>query len=161
MALRGVMERLKKSNMKILIISPGKKHDDTIASGIEEYEKRLPQQFQLEWTFPSTDTKEEEGKEIMKLIKPSDFTVLLDERGKDIDTPQLAKLLEKQLQSGTKRLVFVIGGAYGVSEEVKNKARATLKLSSLVFPHMLVRLILVEQLYRASSVLSGGKYHHQ
>jgi 23S rRNA (pseudouridine1915-N3)-methyltransferase len=78
----------------------------------------------------------------------------------DIDTPDLAKLLDKQLVKGTKRLVFVIGGAFGVNNKVKDRVNTILKISSLVFPHMLVRLILVEQLYRASSILDGGKYHH-
>jgi len=69
-------------------------------------------------------------------------------------------LLDMHLSSSTKRLVFIIGGAYGVSDEVKACANLTLKLSSLTLPHMLVRLLLVEQLYRAQSILTGGKYHH-
>lgn len=146
--------------MKILIISPGKGHDSTVEEGIAEYGKRLPQKFTLEWTFPKPESLVVEGAAILKLLKEGDYVVLLDERGKDIDTPAFAQLLDKQLQSGVKRLVFIIGGAFGVSEEVKSKAKQTIKLSSLVFPHMLVRLILTEQLYRASSILDGGKYHH-
>ncbi|HEV8666863.1 MAG TPA: 23S rRNA (pseudouridine(1915)-N(3))-methyltransferase RlmH [Candidatus Paceibacterota bacterium] len=146
--------------MKILIISPGKQHDLTVAEGIAEYAKRLPQKFALEWTFPKPDNVDAEGKAILKLLKDGDHVVLLDERGKDVDTPAFAKLLDTRLQSGTKRLVFIIGGAFGVSSEVTARASAMLKLSSLVFPHMLVRLILAEQLYRASSLLDGGKYHH-
>jgi len=146
--------------MKILIISPGKQHDFTIADGVETYAARLPRHFDLEWAFPNAGDKEAEGTAITKLLKPEDFIVLLDEHGKDIDTPGFAKLLETRLTQGTRRLVFIIGGAFGVSDEVKMRAQTTLKLSSLVFPHMLVRLILVEQLYRASSILAGGKYHH-
>jgi 23S rRNA (pseudouridine1915-N3)-methyltransferase len=146
--------------MKIAVVSPGKAHDATVAMGIAEYEKRLPKKFGLSWHLLAADTKEEEGKKILKLLKSGDFVVLLDERGKDIDTPGLAKLLDARQNAGTKRLVFIIGGAHGVTDELKAKAELTIKLSSLVFPHMLVRLILLEQIYRASSILEGGKYHH-
>lgn len=146
--------------MKILIISPGKTHDHTVEGGIGEYQKRLGKRFVLEWALPPAGTKESEGAAILRQIKEGDFVVLLDERGRDTDTPGLAALLEKHLTSGTKRLVYIIGGAFGVSEEVAKRANLTLKLSSLVFPHMLVRLILVEQLYRATSIIDGGKYHH-
>lgn len=146
--------------MKILIISPGKPHDDTVRDGIAEYEKRLQKALPLEWALPKPSDKEAEGETILKLVKDGDYVVLLDERGRDIDTPGLAGLLDKRLQGGTKRLVVVIGGAFGVSQEIAARANETLKLSSLVFPHMLVRLMLAEQLYRAHSILSGGKYHH-
>jgi 23S rRNA (pseudouridine1915-N3)-methyltransferase len=114
----------------------------------------------MSWALLPTGTIEAEGAAIHKKLKEGDFVVLLDERGKDIDTPGLAKLLDLHLSNGTKRLVFIIGGAFGVSEEIKSCANATFKLSSLTFPHMLVRLLLVEQLYRAQSILTGGKYHH-
>ncbi len=146
--------------MKILIISPGKAHDATVAEGVAEYQKRLSKKFSLAWVFPSAADKEAEGAAVLKQIKESDFVVLLDERGKDIDTPGVAALLDKQLQAATKRLVFVIGGAFGVSKHVAARANATLKLSSLVFPHMLARLLLIEQLYRAGTIIDGGKYHH-
>lgn len=146
--------------MKILIISPGKGHDETVTSGIAEYEKRLSRVWPIEWVHPKPSDKAEEGNAILKLLKDGDTVVLLDERGRDIDTPGLVNFLDKQQQAATKRLVFVIGGAFGVSDEIKARADITIKLSSLVFPHMLVRLILIEQLYRAHSILSGGKYHH-
>jgi len=145
--------------MKILIISPGKAHDATAREGILEYEKRL-KQFSLEWAHPKVADKDTESLAIMKLIKDGDYVVLLDERGRDIDTPGLARLIDSHRQAGVKRLVFVIGGAFGVGELVAQRTNITLKLSSLVLPHMLVRLVLVEQLYRASSILAGGKYHH-
>lgn len=146
--------------MKILIISPGKAHDSTVAEGIAEYQKRLSKAFDIEWTHPKPSDKDTEGAAILKLLKDGDYAVLLDEHGQDIDTPAFAKLLDKHMQSGAKRLVIVIGGAFGVSDTVKARVQTTLKLSSLVFPHMLVRLILAEQLYRAHSLLVGGKYHH-
>ncbi len=146
--------------MKVLIISPGRVHDDTVKDGIAQYEKRLQKALPIEWALPKPSDKKEEGEAILKLIKDGDYVVLLDERGRDIDTQGFASLLDRHLQGGTRRLVFVLGGAFGVSPKVAERADATLKLSSLVFPHMLVRLILAEQLYRAHSILSGGKYHH-
>lgn len=146
--------------MNILIISPGKAHDRTVAEGVAEYQKRLERRFAVEWAFPRAADTAAEGAAITKLIKAGDYVVLLDERGKETDTPRFAALLERQLQSGSKRLVFIIGGAYGVDASVHERADTTLRLSALVFPHMLVRLILVEQLYRAVSILDGGKYHH-
>lgn len=146
--------------MKILVISPGKVHDRVVKDGIEEYQKRLSKKFDVEWVFPSIGNKESESVTILKSLKDTDFVVLLDEKGKDVDTLAFAKLLDKQMQSTAKRLVFIIGGAFGVGGDVIARANMTLKLSSLVFPHMLARLILMEQLYRATSILSGGKYHH-
>lgn len=146
--------------MKLLIISPGKAHAIEYRDAIAEYEKRLSSALPIEWAFPSSGDKETEGAAILKLLKPDDAIVLLDELGKDIDSPGLAMLLDERLNAGTKRLVFVIGGAFGVSEAVKARAERTIRLSALVFPHMLVRLILSEQLYRAWSIRAGGKYHH-
>jgi 23S rRNA (pseudouridine1915-N3)-methyltransferase len=146
--------------LKLLIISPGKAHDPALAGSIAEYHKRLGKRFTLEWALPPAGDKASEGAAILKLLTSGDVVVLLDERGKDIDTPQFAALLDKHLQSGTKRMVFIIGGAFGVAPSVAARADLVLKLSSLVFPHMLVRLILVEQLYRAGTIIEGGKYHH-
>lgn len=146
--------------MNILVISPGKKHDATVELGIAEYQKRLSKHFVVEWATPAAESIEKESVAILKLIKDTDRVVLLDEKGKDIDTPGFAAMLENALHASVKRLVFVIGGAYGVGEEVKKRADVTHKLSSLVFPHMMVRLILIEQLYRAQSIREGGKYHH-
>ena len=146
--------------MKLLIISPGKQHTPELRDAIAEYETRLRSALPIEWTFPTVGTKESEGEAILKLIKPNDVVMLLDERGKDCDSPGLAALLDGELNQGTKRLVFIIGGAFGVSDEVAKRANKTIRLSAMVFPHMIVRLILVEQLYRAWSIRSGGKYHH-
>ncbi len=146
--------------MKTLIISPGKAHSVELRDAIAEYEKRLAPVLPIEWVFPSIGTKESEGDSILKLIKPEDVVVLLDERGKATDSPGFASLVDAYLNEGTKRLVFIIGGAFGVSEAVAARATRTLSLSGMVFPHMIVRLVLVEQLYRAWSIRTGGKYHH-
>lgn len=146
--------------MKLLIISPGKAHSPELRDAIAEYEKRLSSALPVEWVFPAVGDMESEGQAILKLIKPYDAVILLDERGADISSPQLAELLDTNLNAGTKRFVFIIGGAFGVNEEVRMRANKVLRLSALVFPHMLVRLILIEQLYRAHSIRTGGKYHH-
>jgi 23S rRNA (pseudouridine1915-N3)-methyltransferase len=146
--------------MKVLIISPGKAHEPNIKDAIDEYQKRLGKAMPVEWAFPKPSDKQTEGTAILKQIKDDDFVLLLDERGGELDTPGFAKFLGKLKASGTKRLIIVIGGAFGVDKPVTARADLTLKLSALVFPHMLVRLILIEQLYRAHSILSGGKYHH-
>ncbi len=146
--------------MKILIVSPGKAHSPELRDAIAEYEMRLRTALPIEWAFPSAGTKESEGEAILKLIRPDDLVMLLDEKGKEVSSSGLAELLEASLNEGTKRMVFVIGGAFGVAESVKERANRTVRLSALVFPHMLVRLILVEQLYRAWSIRTGGKYHH-
>lgn len=132
-----------------------------IASAINEYEKRLGAHYLIEWVFPSISTTESEGAAILKQVKDGDTVFLLDERGKSYGSPEFAALIDKEQQEGTKRLVLIIGGAFGVSEEVKKRANITLSLSKMVFPHMLVRLILVEQIYRAMTILEGGKYHHE
>ncbi len=147
--------------MKFCIISPGKKHDPLLKDYIEEFEKRLKPQGAIIWEHPQASDKKEEAKKIISLLRDDDFILLLDERGKILSTPLLAELLEKKQNESVKRFVIIIGGAYGVDEEVKQKAHFTLSLSPLVFPHMLVRAIIVEQLYRSYSCLSGGKYHHE
>ena len=146
--------------MKILIISPGKTHSPELHDAIAEYEKRLSSALPIEWAFPAPSDKDAEGAAILKLIRPEDSVLLFDERGKDCDSPGLAALLDAELNDGTKRLVLIIGGAFGVSDAVMARADKTIRLSAMVFPHMLVRLIVVEQLYRAWSIRSGGKYHH-
>lgn len=146
--------------MKVFIISPGKPHAPELKDAIGEYEKRLAAALPVTWAFPAAGTKESEGDAILKLIKPEDRVVLLDERGKDMDSPGLSRFVDENLVQGTKRLVFVIGGAFGVTDAVRERADLVLRLSAFVFPHLLVRLILIEQLYRAWSIRSGGKYHH-
>ena len=94
------------------------------------------------------------------MLQPADKLILLDERGKNLYSPDLATLLQQYADQSTKNLVFLIGGAYGVSDAVKKRADFYWSLSNLVFPHMLVRLILAEQLYRACTIMRNEKYHH-
>ena len=146
--------------MKICIISVGKDFDRDLKDKIDEYNKRLEQYFDLEWKLlPSSElNKESEG--ILKVIKPEDFVYVLDEAGKELTTIELSQKLEKNLLSGVKRIVFIIGGAYGLSDAVRMRGNLVWCLSKLTFPHQLVRLILSESLYRAISVLKNEPYHH-
>lgn len=148
--------------MKLLILSVGKEKDLFSQELVKHFELRVLRYLPLEWGYiPHDATAIKEGERIMSMIKKEDYVVLLDERGTEIKSEALAELIENRMVDSVRRMVFVIGGAYGVSEEVKKRANYTWKLSSLVFPHMLVRIILMEQLYRAFTIIRGEKYHHE
>ena len=112
--------------------------------------KRLSQQQQ----------KDKEGEAILRLLQPSDTVVLLDERGKEPRSIELADWLQRQQQTA-RRLVFIIGGPYGFSQQVYSRADSMLSLSRMTFSHQMVRLIFVEQLYRACTIIKGEPYHHE
>ncbi len=148
------------------IIAIGKKHEKWVLSGIELFEKRLKKPFYLKWeilahsNFAEEKAREEETVRILAKIQPRDFVILLDERGKNISSPELSKILANGFVN-SQNFVIVIGGAFGVTEELRKRANFVWSLSKLVFPHQIVRLILVEQIYRAQEISSGGKYHHE
>jgi len=147
--------------MKIVIISVGKEKDELTSNIIKHFEMRILRYLPIEWVYISHDsTKEKEGEKISSLLKKEDYVVLLDEKGKDIKSEALAELIENRMVDSVRRMMFIIGGAYGVSKAIEERANYTWKLSSLVFPHMLVRVILVEQIYRAMTIIKGEKYHH-
>ena len=152
--------------MPIKIIAVGKKHESWVAEGIDRYQKRLKRPFQIEWVLlphsPQSDTaaRHDESGHILSRLNVDDYVVLLDEKGKNIDSPSLSKLLLNPLES-SQQVVVVIGGAYGVDETVIGRADFVWSLSHLVFPHQLVRLILVEQIYRAQEIAVGNPYHHE
>lgn len=149
--------------MKIICV--GKKHDHWIIDGISRYERRLRAPFKLDWqfvpysSFSGDRARRDESTELLKRIAPQDYVILLDETGKNIDSPSLSHKLEQLTIQN--QIVFIIGGAYGVDERIKQRANFIWSLSGLVFPHMLVRLILIEQIYRAQEISKGGPYHHQ
>ena len=148
--------------MKLVILSVGKEKDDLTHELVKHFEMRILRYLPIEWVYiPHDSTSVKEGEKIMSLLKKEDYVVLLDEKGKDIKSEALAELIENRMVDSVRRMVFIIGGAYGVSEAVMERANYTWKLSSLVFPHMLVRIILVEQLYRALTIIKGEKYHHE
>lgn len=149
----------------ITFIAVGKGHEATLEGAIARYEKRLKKPFAVQWVLlphsqhSGAKAAEDESGRIEKRIPFDAFVVLLDERGQNIDSPALAAKVDKAL-SDAKKLVFVIGGAYGVSEQFRQKADFVWSLSKLVFPHQIVRLLLTEQLYRAQSIIRGEPYHH-
>lgn len=147
--------------MKVTIISVGKAHSRELKDILDEYTKRTYAALSTEWALLPTSTIENEGKSILALLKKDDYVVLLDEDGSSMTSIALAELMAEKMNDSTRRMVFIIGGAYGVHSTVKERANYIWQLSKLVFPHMLVRLILIEQLYRGVSILQGGKYHHE
>lgn len=148
--------------MKLVILSVGKEKDEASADLIRHFEIRILRYLPLEWIYiEHATTKEKEGEKILEHLKKEDYVVLLDEKGKDIKSEALAELIENRMVDSVRRMVFIIGGAYGVSEKIITRANYVWKLSSLVFPHMLVRVIVMEQLYRALTIIKGEKYHHE
>lgn len=148
--------------MKVTIISVGRQHEDIYKDAINTFTARILRYTPLEWLYLDHDAnKDKECEKIFSLLKKEDYVILLDERGTLMKSEEFAGLIEHRMVDGVKRIIFIIGGAYGVNEKIKTRANYTLKLSSFVFPHMLVRLILAEQLYRALTILRGEKYHHE
>jgi 23S rRNA (pseudouridine1915-N3)-methyltransferase len=146
--------------MNIVCITVGKKRAPEFVEAIELFEKRLRPYVQFSFAYIPSSEKSIESSKINALLKDDDHVWLLDERGKPIDNQAMTNALEALQNTSIKRLVIIIGGAYGVDESVFDRAHKTLALSGLVFPHQLVRLIVVEQLYRSFNTLAGGKYHH-
>lgn len=146
--------------MRLTIITVGKKHDEAIAEAINDYSKRLSHYATIEWQILKTSDINSESTKILSLIKSEDFCLLLDDQGKSLTSPQLAEVIKKEEGQGRKRLVVIIGGAYGFTEAVVKRANLVWSLSGLTFPHQLVRLLVAEQLYRAYTIIKGEKYHH-
>lgn len=153
--------------MQIVILSVGKQSEKSVESLIDEYEKRLGREYQLTWQFvpasKSTDEfvcRREDSDALSRHIKDGDKLILLDERGAQFDNIAFAEHFEK-LSTAHGRIVFVIGGAFGVTEAFRARAQLVWSMSSLVFPHRLIRLILMEQLYRTIMILKRHPYHHQ
>lgn len=150
----------------ITIISVGKKHESWITAGLERYEKRLKRPWDVKWVLlPHAATegraaRQDESERILERLDASDYVVVLDETGQMLDSPGLSALLGRAFTQ-SRRIVLVIGGAYGVDARLMARADAIWSLSKLVFPHQLVRLLLVEQLYRAQEIDRGSHYHHQ
>jgi 23S rRNA (pseudouridine1915-N3)-methyltransferase len=152
--------------MPIRILAIGKRHEPWIEAGIERYEKRLKRPFDVSWVLlphssrDGLSARQEESERLLGRIDDDEFVILLDERGKMIDSPALSAHLLSPLES-SKSITIIIGGAYGVDDSIHRRANMVWSLSPLVFPHQLVRLILIEQLYRAQEIAVGGPYHHQ
>ena len=156
--------------MKIQFWSVGKNNESFVDEGIKLFTKRISNYYPVEWQIISTpknaavlsdiDLKQKEGEAILNLLKKEDYLILLDERGKTLTSEGVASFIQQRANESEKQLVFLIGGAFGVSKSVFERADYLWSLSPLVFPHQLVRLILAEQIYRACSINRNEKYHH-
>ena len=157
--------------MTIKLLCVGKTDESNLKVLIDKYVKRLGHYNRFEMviipdikntkSLDPVQQKEREGKEILTYISPSDYVVLLDEAGKQYTSEDFAQFLQKRLNSGMKQLVFIIGGPYGFSPEVYQSAHQKLSLSKMTFSHQMVRLFMVEQLYRGFSILRNEPYHHK
>lgn len=157
--------------MKIAIWSIGKPNVNYIKQGVEDFSKRINNYFKLEWDIIAppknagkmnmAELKKTEGEQIISRLQKDDFLVALDERGTQLKSEEFAALIQNTANASTKKMVFLIGGAFGIDEVVLKRANYKMSLSKLVFPHQLVRLIIAEQIYRACSILKNEKYHHQ
>jgi len=156
--------------MKIQLWSIGKPHDKELKPAIEQFTARCNNYFSVEWNIipvpknagmmSEMDLKKKEGEVILEWLEERDYMVALDERGKQLTSKALADFIQLRANESTRRLIFVIGGAFGLDETVLKRADMKWSLSTLTFPHQLVRLILAEQLYRAFTILRNEKYHH-
>lgn len=156
--------------MRVSLITVGKTDIKWVSEGLEVYSSRLPHYIPFEIreipelknvsALSKDQIKTAEGKLILKAIKDSDDLILLDERGKEFRSVEFADWLQRKMTNG-RDLVFVIGGAYGFSKEVYQRAGSLISLSKMTFSHQMVRTIFVEQLYRALTILKGESYHHE
>ena len=157
--------------MKLHFWSVGKAHESYVKEGVEVFTKRVSNYYPVEWTIippnknaaslGEVELKKKEGETILQLLQKEDYLIVLEERGKQMTSEGLANFIQLRANESTKNVVFLIGGAFGVSDTVIQRSNFKWSLSQLVFPHQLVRLILAEQVYRACSILRNEKYHHQ
>ncbi|MDY4686338.1 MAG: 23S rRNA (pseudouridine(1915)-N(3))-methyltransferase RlmH [Sodaliphilus sp.] len=157
--------------MKIELAVIGKTSIGYLKQGIDEYIKRLKHYvpFEIKYIDDIKNTKnisedqqkQTEGAKILSLLDKSDFVVLLDEHGKEYTSMQYSSYIQKRLLSGVKKVVFVIGGPYGFSQEVYDRANDKISFSKMTFNHEMIRLIFTEQLYRAYTIINHEPYHHE
>ncbi|MCE5224563.1 MAG: 23S rRNA (pseudouridine(1915)-N(3))-methyltransferase RlmH [Porphyromonadaceae bacterium] len=157
--------------MKISLVVIGKTDAAYFVDAINEYKSRLVHYIPFEMevipdiknvkNLREDQQKEKEGELILKTLQPGDYLVLLDEHGKSFTSMEFATYIERKMHVVPKRLVFVIGGPYGFSEAVYKAASEKISLSKMTFSHQMIRLIFVEQIYRAMTILNNEPYHHE
>ena len=157
--------------MKIKVICIGKTGKDFLIEGEKEYIKRLTHYIATEKieipdiknakSLSEEQVKQLEGKAFLAKIESSDYLILLDEKGTSYSSEKFAQYLQLRFNSGGKNLVFLIGGAYGFSEEIYQRANDKIALSKMTFSHQMVRMIFLEQVYRGMTILKGEPYHHK
>ena len=157
--------------MKITLLTVGKTDKDWVKQGIDIYASRMKHYFPFAIveipelknasSLSEDQIKTKEGELILKNIKPAEDVILLDERGREFSSMEFAKVLQDKISYTGKDIVFVIGGAYGFSETVRQRSNSKISLSRMTFSHQMVRAIFVEQLYRAFTIMKGEPYHHE
>lgn len=156
--------------LRIRLLLVGKHQDGFVETGLQFFEKKLKHYCQFEMVvlpqpkqagqLPVDELKKREGELLLKTFGPKSWVVLLDERGQTPDSPAFAQLLEKWAVGGQSQVDFVVGGAFGFSKEVYDRANFQLSLSKMTFSHQIIRLLFAEQLYRAFTILRNEPYHH-
>ncbi len=157
--------------MKIKLLAIGKTDDKNLIQLIDTYQKRLQHYIKFELdiipdiknvkNLSKSQQKEKEGELILKKLQKTDVLVLLDDKGKHFTSIEFADFLQKKMNSGIKQLLLVIGGPYGFSNAVYKKSTSKLSLSKMTFSHQMIRLFMVEQLYRGFTILKNEPYHHE
>ena len=157
--------------MKITLLTVGKTDKDWVRQGIDIYATRMKHYFPFSIveipelknvaSLSEDQIKTKEGELILKNIKPAEDVILLDERGREFSSMEFAKALQDKISYIGKDIVFIIGGAYGFSDAVRQRANSKISLSKMTFSHQMVRAIFVEQLYRAFTIMKGEPYHHE
>ncbi|WP_431136698.1 23S rRNA (pseudouridine(1915)-N(3))-methyltransferase RlmH [Psychroserpens mesophilus] len=157
--------------MNIKLLAIGKTDNKQLQALIDDYQKRLGFYVKFEFeiipdlkkakNLSEDQQKQKEGELILNKLNATDVLILLDENGKQLDSVSFANYLQKHMNSGIKQLVFVIGGPYGFSPEVYQKANGKLSLSKMTFSHQMIRLFVIEQLYRGFTILRNEPYHHR
>ena len=157
--------------MKICLLVIGKTDAAYIRAGIEEYEKRMGKYVNYEMKVLSDVKnskhmseevqKEKEGELLLEQLQTGDFVVLLDEKGKQLNSVEFSTYVAQKMQLGIKRMDFIIGGPYGFSQKVYDAAHEKISMSKMTFSHQMIRLIFIEQIYRAMTILNNEPYHHE
>jgi 23S rRNA (pseudouridine1915-N3)-methyltransferase len=156
--------------MKIECWAIGKPHESYVEKGVDDFTRRIGNYFPIEWrlfntkrngsVLPPQKLMQEESDLVLAALRPEDWLVCLDEHGKSLNSRKLADFVQDRGNESVKKIIFLIGGAFGLDGAVLKKSKFTWSLSALTFPHQLVRLILVEQIYRACTIGRNEKYHH-
>lgn len=157
--------------MEIVLLTVGKTTQTFVREGIDDFQKRLRRyiSFRIEClpdlrsakSLTPEMQKEKEGEVILNYLSPSDFCIILDERGLEFTSTEFASFIQKIMSSGKKRAVFVVGGPYGFSKDVYSRADSKISMSKMTFTHEMVRLFFTEQIYRAMTILRNEPYHHE
>ncbi len=143
----------------IKIICIGKIKEDYLTNLINDYENRISKYHKIEIIELKDSNIEEEKKEILKVINPKDYNICMDIKGKKVDSIEFSKIIDNTFTSGYGCITFIIGGSFGISEEVKNNCNMKLSFSDMTFPHGIFRGLLLEQIYRSFKILNNESYH--